>query len=487
MPVIAVAVLVGGSQIGRDLATPEFPATLWRAAGLGTLILVVFVAPAARPALVVAASLVFGVAAGAVAERRAIWDGEPPPRYAIPMRVILQADPDGHPFAQSVPATTVRVGDRKIERTVVLRASERVALRLALLRLGDRVDLVGRVDTAAVRDRFDSGPPAAAEIEVDALLALRPATQWYRRAGDQLRGAVEGGADRMADRDRALLLGFLLGDTRAIDRITIEQFRAAGLTHLLAVSGANVAFVLALVGPALRRSPIVFRSIAGGLVVLVFAAATRFEPSVLRASAMAAVVMAARMSGRSVTPLRSLLLAVYALLAWDADLFGSVGFRLSVVATGGIALFAGPIRERLRGPLAAREALAVTAAAQIAVAPLLVVEFGSFPLAGLGANLLAAPLAEPLTMYGMVAAPLAGWLPIRAGALVMGPCALLLDAVRAIAAVASHVPLRVDRAGLSVGTGVVIAVAMARSGRRQSATSPVENPTSREGAVEGAG
>lgn len=478
-PTIALAVLIGATVLGRRVAASSASATSWRVAGVGALVIAALLpARAARFALVAVASLAIGMAAGAIAEQRATWGAALPTPDPVPIRVVLRADPGGHPFAQSVPATTVQVGAVPIRRTVLLRGSARVALRFAVLRRGDRVDLIGRIE-AGRRDRFRPGPPVAAEIDVAALLAVRPASQWYRRAGDGLRAAVESGADRLGDRDRALLLGFLLGDTRAIDRTTIDQFRAAGLTHLLAVSGANVAFVLALVGPALRRAPIVTRNAAGLSVVLVFAAATRFEPSVLRASAMAAVVMSARMSGRVVSPIRSLLIAVYGLLAWDADLLTSVGFRLSVVATAGIALFAGRVRERIRCPAAVRDAIAVTAAAQVAVAPFLVAEFGSFPAAGLIANLLAAPAAEPLTMYGMVAAPLAGVLPARAGAVVMAPCAWMLDGVRAVAALASKVPVRIDRPGLLVIIAVVSAIAItarARRGPRRTEPDPSHDP-----------
>ena len=85
------------------------------------------------------------------------------------------------------------------------------------------------------------------------------------------------------------LAGFLLGDTRAPARPTsTEQFRAAGLTHLTAVSGGNVAFVLALVAPVLRRLRLGGRLRRVGLAVLVlFGTMTRWEPSVLRAVAMA--------------------------------------------------------------------------------------------------------------------------------------------------------------------------------------------------------
>ena len=84
--------------------------------------------------------------------------------------------------------------------------------------------------------------------------ASRPPGRRSTALANALRGA---GARRvpthLAPVDRALLAGFLLGDTRGVPEALTEQFRAAGLTHLTAVSGENVAFVLALFAPLLRR------------------------------------------------------------------------------------------------------------------------------------------------------------------------------------------------------------------------------------------
>src|SRR5439155_3081728 len=88
------------------------------------------------------------------------------------------------------------------------------------------------------------------------------------------------------------------------------DFRAAGLSHLLVVSGANVTFALALVAPLLRRFGLVGR-LTGGLAVLVmFCAMTRFEPSVLRAGVMSGLALLAAFLGRPVPGLRLLALAV---------------------------------------------------------------------------------------------------------------------------------------------------------------------------------
>ena len=96
------------------------------------------------------------------------------------------------------------------------------------------------------------------------------------------------------------------------------------------------------------------------------------------------------------------MLAAIALLLVDPFLVHSVGFVLSCAASLGIALLARPIAARLRGPAWMREVLGVTAAAQIGVAPVLIPVFGSMPLVALPANLVAVPLAAPLTIWGLV-------------------------------------------------------------------------------------
>ncbi len=211
------------------------------------------------------------------------------------------------------------------------------------------------------------------------------------------------GSTHLPPVDRALLAGFLLGDTRGVPPELTEQFRAAGLTHLTAVSGENVAFVMALFAPLLRRAGLRGRVVLALVVLVAFGTMTRWEPSVLRAIAMATVALLAGALGRPTTGLRVLVLAAATLLLVDPFLVHQVGFLLSCGASLGIALFSRPITERLRGPMWMREVLGVTAAAQVGVAPVLIPVFGSMPLVALPANLVAVPLAAPLTMWGLIA------------------------------------------------------------------------------------
>jgi competence protein ComEC len=248
-----------------------------------------------------------------------------------------------------------------------------------------------------------------------------------------VRRLLEQGASSLPEERRALLRGFLLGDDRDIAPPIEADFRAAGLTHLLAVSGQNLAFVLAVAGPALRRLRLRGRFITSLAVIAFFAVVTRAEPSVLRASAMAVIACWSAFAGRPVSRIRVLALAVTALLLVDPMLARSVGFQLSVGASFGLALLAAPLAARLPGPRWLAEPLGVTLAAQAGVAPVLLTTFGGMPLATPLSNLLAVPVAGPLTAWGLTAGTIAGVLGGRVAWLLHLPTNLMVGWIAGVA------------------------------------------------------
>jgi competence protein ComEC len=165
------------------------------------------------------------------------------------------------------------------------------------------------------------------------------------------------------------------------------------------------------------------RIVACGLTLGLFVLVVGPEPSVLRASVMGTVGLLALAAGRRTEPLHALGLALIVLLGLRPGLLSSVGLHLSVAATAGIVLFSGRIRDgvsKLGGwPRFVSLALAVTLAAQFAVAPILVGTFGELPLVAPLANLLAIPAVAPATVLGLMAAvtgalvPPVGWLCAR--------------------------------------------------------------------------
>jgi competence protein ComEC len=275
------------------------------------------------------------------------------------------------------------------------------------------------------------------------------------RAANRVRGALVDGAATLSPAERALFTGFVLGDDRQEPPDLVEDFQASGLSHLTAVSGENLAFVMVLAGPVLRRLTMVPRfAVTVGLIAW-FALLTRFEPSVVRAAAMAALAATAMVLGRPASTIRLLALAVAGMVLIDPLLVWSVGWWLSVGATAGIALLAAPLAARLPGPRALAQALAVTVAAQVGVAPVAVSAFGGLPVASVPANLLAVPVAGPLMMWGLPAGVLAGVAPALAPVLHV-PTRLGVRWIALAARVGARAPLGELHVAGMIGVVVVV-------------------------------
>jgi competence protein ComEC len=286
---------------------------------------------------------------------------------------------------------------------------------------------------------------------------------------NRVRGVVLRGTTPLRPTTRALLAGFLLGDTRAVPDDVVAAYRGSGLSHLLAVSGENVAFTLALFRPLLRRMALGPRTLTAVAIVLMFATMTRFEPSVLRATGLAVVALGSSFVGRPASSLRALGLAVIVLLVLDPFLLHSVAFLLSCGASAGIAVLSGPIRARLPGPAWVRDPLAVSLAAQVGVTPVLLATFGTVPVVTPLANLLAAPAAEAVGVYGMLASAVGGLVPPLAPVL-QQPSAILIAWITAVARAGAAIGLDLDRRGalLALATGCAITAVLLARGRPRS-------------------
>jgi competence protein ComEC len=219
-----------------------------------------------------------------------------------------------------------------------------------------------------------------------------------------LRSAVAGQSPDV----RGLLPGLVLGDVSRMDPTLTADFRTAGLTHLVAVSGANVAILFAVVLALTRlvrvppRAAMVGSAVVlGGFVVLV-----RPTPSVLRAAVMAGLLVAASLTGRLRQPMSALLGAVLLLMLVDPELSRSAGFALSTAATAALLVGAPRLAVVLRRRLPRRlaDSLAVAIAAQLACGPLIAVLSGQVSLVSVPANLLAEPAVPLATVMGVLAA-----------------------------------------------------------------------------------
>jgi competence protein ComEC len=263
----------------------------------------------------------------------------------------------------------------------------------ARLRPPRRGDLVAAVAFAADTPRL-VGRPSAVQ-------------RWAGRIRSSLRDACAG----LSGDQRGLVPGLVLGDVAAMPPDLTVAFRMTGLTHLNAVSGANVAIVLGAVLAMAQRAGVGrrWRALLAAAALPAFVVLVRPSPSVLRAALMGGLVMTAVMLGRRASSVPILSATVLALVVVDPFLARSPGFAMSVAATAAIVLLAPPWTRRLarRMPWPVAVAIAVPAAAQLACTPVLVAAFGQLTPLAVPANMLAAPAVAPATLAGIACALLA--------------------------------------------------------------------------------
>ena len=335
-----------------------------------------------------------------------------------------------------------------------------------------RGDLVRLEGTVQVPDEAGFGEilrtkGIPAELRLQAFRRLGPAPNAFVRAAQGARRVVGGSIERVfPPKEAGLLLGLLVGDDSELDPGLERDFRAAGLSHLLVVSGGNVAMVLApvLAGAALLRLARWPRFVVGFGAVAFFTILTGAEPSVLRAGVMACLALVGVLAGRPRTTASILSAAVLVLLVLDPWLAWSVGFQLSVTATAGMVALASPLADRFRRvlPMPVAVAAGATISAQLGVTPILLYHFHEVPLATLPANLLAFPLVAPSLLLGAVAAG-AGLLSLSLGKLLAGLAVLPMRWLELVAdrlgkAPVGYLTSRGGPAVLVVGIAVVAAI-----------------------------
>ncbi|GAB1690062.1 ComEC/Rec2 family competence protein [Krasilnikovia sp. M28-CT-15] len=255
------------------------------------------------------------------------------------------------------------------------------------------------------------GDLRAAVLSVKRAPALHGRPPWTQREAGTLRAGLQRACAPLPDAAGGLLPGLVVGDTSRLDPGLAEDFRTTGLTHLNAVSGANVAIVLGVVLFGLRRvraGPAV-TAVVCAVALAGFVLLARPSPSVVRAAAMGAIGLLGLAAGRPRAALPALGAGIAVLVVVDPELAGDPGFALSVLATGGLLLLAPPMRDALhrrRWPRWAAEALAVPAAAQLACGPVVAGLSGTVSLVSVPANLLVVPAIAPATLLGVAAAVL---------------------------------------------------------------------------------
>ena len=247
-----------------------------------------------------------------------------------------------------------------------------------------------------------------------------------------------------------LAAAILIGLRDRVDRTVAADFTSAGVSHIVAISGWNIAIVAAVVAALLRgrlarreRAIVTLAAIFG---YTLFAGASA---SVIRAAVMAGVATAAVESGRGSRVMVGLAWAAAMMIVAEPATIADAGFQLSAAATAGLVVWAGPLTDWLgarapRLPGSLRESLGVSLAAQAATLPIVLLTFGRLAIIAPAANLVAVPLVPPVMGAGAFAF-VAGWAsafgaPAWFAGLLAMPAAVLLSALIAVVDAAAAVP-----------------------------------------------
>ncbi len=277
-----------------------------------------------------------------------------------------------------------------------------------LVRLSSEVELAEDFDGFAYRDYLArQGIGAIARANSASVVAEGSGPASMVAA---LRGTLLGGLnDIVPEPEAALGAGILLGVRASIAPEINDAFSTAGLTHVVAISGWNIAIVAALVAAAVRplgRRPggrwttvAIAAAVVAGYVIL-----TGASPSVVRAALMAAAMLVARLGGSRAHASSALAMAALVMVVAAPPVLWDVGFQLSLLATAGLVWFGASVERRLAGwPGWLREPVALTLAAQLTTLPVILVNFERLSLVAPIANVLVVPFVPVAMLFSALA------------------------------------------------------------------------------------
>ena len=378
----------------------------------------------ARSLVIAATAVVIGVARG----------GDAPVIHVPPDLVLTErawGQIDGMPKAS---ANGVRV-DLRVDRVIDGEGGEVPGAFTVLLWLPDAVEVASgdAISVAWTVTPMDRLSPGFARY-VASRGAIASAYAWevtVEERGGSLLGFLGSLQERLTRELRlvvpgdagSLAAGIVTGNDASMGDAARDAFLRTGTTHLTAVSGSNVAMLLALWTMILRSNRTRRALVVQGLIVIsiwLYTGMVGLEPSAVRAAIVASLGVFAGRFGRKADPLTILLLTIGGMALWNPEYTRMVGFWLSVIAS-----FAFVSRLPASGPVTVRTAMISAAQgvllAQLATLPLILVTFGTWSISSIVANIVIQPvmsLAFPLTFVLAVIvvcapalAPFLAWMP----------------------------------------------------------------------------
>ena len=255
------------------------------------------------------------------------------------------------------------------------------------------------------------GVVASVAVPVDSIRYIASANrlnEWFARANETLLFRLEQAP--LEPQTINVLAAMLLGCGDMLGDDTRADYSAAGMSHVLALSGMHVGIIAMIIAFALW--PFYFgRHVRTRLILTIialwfYAALTGFIPSVTRSVIMASVYMFGRVLQRRTSSLNSLCLAAILILLFVPEDIYAVGFQLSFAAVAGIIMFYPQLNrvDRRRHPrlymLASYPALSVSAMLFAGIVSTFY--FHTFPVYFLFANLLIVPIVPVLIVSGFL-------------------------------------------------------------------------------------
>ena len=269
--------------------------------------------------------------------------------------------------------------------------------------------------------------------------------------------------DTLPAREAGLQNGLLVGDTTALPEDDILAFQISGLSHMVAVSGMHIAFLVAFCYLLFGRRIGTWVSIPMILFFVPIAGAT---PSVIRAAVMYLIAAGAFIIRRETNSLNSLMAALALLLLLNPYSIASLSLQLSFAATLGLILLSSRMQNRMMRPFANRSkpvkklasavvgAISCTVSATIFTTPILLTSFGSVSMLSLVSNLLIVGVTAISFIGGIVLCVTAAVLPAAAPA-AAGLLKPFLDYILWVANFVADIPLGLVNWGDAFGLAAV--------------------------------
>lgn len=214
--------------------------------------------------------------------------------------------------------------------------------------------------------------------------------------------------------EAGILEGILFGDSSRIPSDTLNMYKAAGVMHVFAASGANIAFVIALMWALLFFLPRNARiAVTIGAIVL-YVCLCKANPPILRAAILGIAVLLGMLGREKVSSIRWLMIAAFLLFLWNPLYLRDVSFQLSFAATWGIVVLSPRLLKSnlmQKVPSLIRHPVAVALSVQIAALPIMIIVFQRVSLAGLMTNIFILVILGTVLQLGLIAISLI-WLPI---------------------------------------------------------------------------